>query len=168
MKTKTDNPAHVGAHVFERAGLGRAPFRFESISRIGGAGGSCQYCSTHILWACHVVGADGRRFFVGTDCIAKCGDAGLIRAYKNSPAVRQIARDKRDAKDHAVIAAWDALMADQANVAKLSLVMVPGRPWVPGEQVTLYDSLKRLWGMCGASGRARTLKSLQQRLNGEE
>jgi hypothetical protein len=46
----------------------------------------------------------------------------------------------------------------------LPAIMVPGRPWVAGEQVTLLDSLKRLWGMCGASGRAKTLKALKKRL----
>jgi hypothetical protein len=174
MLAKTDNAAEVGMHVFERAGLGRAPFRCVGMSEMviahpdgtTQAGGSCDYCSTGIRYACHVKAADGRTFKVGTDCVARTGDAGLIRSYKTLPAVRAANRTKAKAKDTRVCAEWTALIEDPATIAKLSAVMVPGRPWVAGEQVTLLDSMKRLWTMCGATGRARTLKTLKAHLAG--
>jgi hypothetical protein len=170
MVTKTDNAAHVGMHVFERAGLGTAPFRCVGYSEIvfqaypgapTQAGGSCDYCGTGIRYACHIQGRDGRKFKVGTDCVAKTGDAGLIKSYKNRPEVRAANRAKAAAKDAAVIAAWNALLADPAVVAKLAPLQVQGRPWVPGEMVPYLDRTKQVWGMCGASGRARTLKGLK-------
>lgn len=169
---KTDNANHVGMHVFERAGLGLAPFRCVGFGEsyivhpdgTTQASGCCAYCSTGIRYTCRIRSRDGREFVVGTDCVAKTGDAGLLKSYKTHPEVRAANRAKARAKDDAVRAEWTALMADPANVAKLSAVMVPGRPWVPGEQVTLYDDLKRVWSMCGAAGHARHLKALKTRL----
>jgi hypothetical protein len=175
MTARTDNPAEVGVHVFQRAGLGNAPFRcigFDEcvITHPDGttqAGGSCDYCGTGIRYTCVIRSHDGRTFKVGTDCVAKTYDAGLIRSYKNNPAVRAAKRAKAQAKDDAVIAEWNALFNDPAVVAKLTAVMVPGRPWVPGEQVSLRDEFKRVWGMCGAQGRRSNLKALKTRLGGE-
>jgi hypothetical protein len=172
MTSRTDNPAEVGIHVFERAGLGKAPFRcvgFDEcfIAHPDGttqAGTSCDYCHTGIRYTCIIRSRDGRTFKVGTDCVAKTGDAGLIRSYKTHPAVRAAQRAKAQAKDKAVIAEWNALFGDPAIVAKLTAIMVPGRPWVPGEQVSLHDEFKRVWGMCGAKGRSSNLKALKQRL----
>lgn len=169
MLAKTDNAVEVGMHVFERSGLGRAPFRCVGFSEIvftypdgtSKAGGSCDYCGTGIRYACHIKASDGRAFKVGTDCVAKTGDAGLIKSYKNRPEVRAARRAKAAAKDASVCAEWAVLIEAPATVTKLSAMFVPGRPWVPGETVTLLDSMKRLWGMCGASGRARTLKTLK-------
>ena len=50
-------------------------------------------------------------------------------------------------------------------VAKLTAVMVPGRPC---EQVSLHDELKRVWGVCGAQGRRSQLKALKTRLSGKD
>ncbi len=59
---RTDDPALVGRHVFERAGLGLAPFRFvgmeeKTFQACPGApiqaGSSCDYCGTGM-------GADSR------------------------------------------------------------------------------------------------------------
>lgn len=172
MTTKTDNPDLAGVHVFERANLGKAPFRCVGFSEIvithpdgsTQAGGSCDYCSTGIRYACHIRSADGRTFKVGTDCVAKTGDAGLIRQYKNRPEVRAAAKAKRAAKDAAVITEWNKLISSPDVIAVLSAIMLPGRPWIPGEQVSSLDSFKRVWSMCGASGRAKNLKALKARL----
>ena len=172
---KTDNPELVGVHEFERAGLGKAPFRcvgyFEKVYQASPdsprqPGGSCDYCGTAITLHCQIRGADGATFVVGSDCVAKTGDAGLIRSFKNRPEVRAAAAAKRAAKDAAVKAEWNRLTTDAATIAKLSDVWVPGRPWVVGEQVLLLDSMRRLWGMCGAAGRQRTLKTLKAHLAG--
>jgi hypothetical protein len=173
MLARTDNTAEVGMHVFERRGLGKAPFAVVgSYTSVFQAtpdapkqpGTCCDYCGTGIMYVVSIRSRDNRTFKVGSDCVAKTGDAGLIKAYKNRPEVRARARDAATAKDAAVRAEWTALMADPANVAKLSAIMVPGRPWIPGEQVTLYDDLKRVWSMCGMAGHKRMLKSLKSRL----
>jgi hypothetical protein len=172
MLARTDNPAEVGLHVFERAGLGRAPFRCIGVSEqfithpdgTTQASGSCAYCGTGIRYVCAIRSADGRTFKVGTDCVAKTDDNGLIKSYKTRPEIRAMHRAKAAAKDERIVAEWNALVADAVNVAKLSAIMVPGRPWVPGEQVTLFADLERVWKMCGAVGRARMLKNLKSRL----
>ncbi len=173
MLTKTDNQAHVGMHVFERAGLGKAPFRCvgaheEYITHPDGttqASGSCQFCGMGIRNVFMIRGADGKMFKVGSDCVARTGDEGLIKSYKTHPAVRQLNRDKAQARDDRVVAEWNTLISDSTTITKLSAIMVPGRPWIAGEQVTLLESMDRLWNMCGAVGRNRTLKTLKRHLN---
>lgn len=169
---KTDNSNEVGLHVFERAGLGKAPFRCvgyseKFITHPDGstqAAGSCDYCGTGIRFQCQIRSRDGHVFKVGTDCVAKTGDAGLLQSYKTLPAVRQANRAKAKAKDDRVIAEWQALINAPATIEKLSALFVPGRPWVPGEQVSLLDDMTRVWKMCGAAGRARKLKDLKKYL----
>ncbi len=173
MNGKTDNPAEIGMHIFERAGLGAAPFRCVGFTEIvftmpdgtTKAGGSCDYCGTGIRDAYWIMGRDGKKFKVGCDCVEKTGDAGLIRGYKNHPEVRAMRRMKTKAKDDRVKAEFAAMMADPAVVAKLSAVFVPGRPWIPGDKVSMFEDVKRVWGMCGASGRARHLKRLKNVVN---
>jgi len=67
-------------HPFERAGLGLAPFvytgmTYETYQACHGApvqpGTSCDYCGQGIMYVCHIVAADGRKFKVGSDCVAK-------------------------------------------------------------------------------------------------
>jgi hypothetical protein len=67
-------------HPFEKAGLGKAPFRFAGMTKHSyqacpGApvqpGGSCDYCGTGIMYEYWVSGVDGSNFKVGCDCIIK-------------------------------------------------------------------------------------------------
>jgi hypothetical protein len=73
-------------HIFEQAGLGQAPYRFLGIRKVTfqagyGApiqpGACCMFCSTGIVYQFWLQSADGKRFFVGSDCIYKSGDIGL-------------------------------------------------------------------------------------------
>jgi len=107
----TEAPASI--HVFEQAGLGKAPFRFighlEMPSRglqeanptaynlamsehprtTNGLGvGSCHFCGTPISTHCLIQSADGQTFFVGSDCVEKTGDAGL------KAGIRRMARER--------------------------------------------------------------------------
>lgn len=92
-------------HVFERAGLGKAPFRFVRMEeRVhvspdghARAGASCDYCTTCIRFCCIIRSADGNEFKVGSDCVLKTGDAGLRR--KLSDAQRAHERDLKRARD---------------------------------------------------------------------
>jgi hypothetical protein len=170
MLTKTDNPAEIGLHVFERAGLGKAPYAvigaFECKYQACPdapvqPGGSCDYCGTGIMYAIELRSHDGRIFKVGSDCINKAGDSGLLRAYKNHPLVRAAQRAKTVARDDRVKAQWAAIMADDAAKAKLSAIFVDA---YKGGQETWLAFALRAWGYCGMSGRARYLKTAKKLL----
>lgn len=72
-------------HPFEKALLGRAPFRcvrVEEIVHMGPnghsrAGSSCDFCGTSIRWVFFIHSSDGKEFKVGCDCVAKTHDANL-------------------------------------------------------------------------------------------
>lgn len=85
-------------HPFEKAGLGKAPFRCIGVEEMvftmpGGyskAGGACQYCGTGIRWAFQIKSSDGAHFHVGCDCVEKTGiveDFDTVR--KNSVKMRR-------------------------------------------------------------------------------
>ena len=80
-------------HQFELAGFGKAPFRFVALDQ---KSDGCHFCHTGILWRCHIVSSDGVRFHVGTDCVAKTGDKGLIDVVKEEQ--NRIRREKAQAK----------------------------------------------------------------------
>lgn len=84
-------------HVFEKAGLGTAPFQvvgyaYQSIGGGGVAGpaivngvpnfASCNYCHTVICDIFIIRGSDGKTFRVGSDCVRKTGDKGIIDEVK--------------------------------------------------------------------------------------
>jgi hypothetical protein len=68
-------------HPFEKAGLGKAPFRCIGVEEMvftmpdgeSKAGGACQYCGTGIRWAYQIKSSDGAHFHVGCDCVEKTG-----------------------------------------------------------------------------------------------
>jgi hypothetical protein len=101
-------------HPFEKAGLGKAPFRYVGIidqeMRYGEAvvrtkmnghmiefatkpGGSCDYCGTYIVTMCKVKSADGKFFKVGCDCIEKVADVKMVRAVKEDTKKMKKARE---------------------------------------------------------------------------
>lgn len=120
------NAVMDGIHKFERAGLGKAPFRvtgfgrfvFQAIPGDPGCplqpGTSCDYCGTGCMDVAFVKSTDGKEFKVGLDCVAKVGDAGMTRAIKNSSEYRALQRKKRYARHDVVKAEVDKLIADQA------------------------------------------------------
>jgi len=77
-------------HVFTETGNGAAPFTFlgvrENVFRrpdgTTQAGGCCDHCGTGIRYEYLLRSADGYGFVVGSDCIAKTGDKGLIDIAK--------------------------------------------------------------------------------------
>lgn len=127
-------------HVFEKAGLGRAPFHCVDVVSIPSASlaasnpgayqnamamlprdlgcGSCAFCGTAIMHNFVIESTDQKRFVVGCDCVAKTGDAGLIKEVK-TVRVRE-ALQKRAAKSAASRAereaSWAAERAERATV----------------------------------------------------
>ena len=96
-------------HVFEKAELGKAPFKFVSYEykvyqACQGApiqvGGSCDYCGTGIKHFHWITSADGNRFKVGSECVNKTGDNKLVSETKEGVrrVKAQIKRQKREEK----------------------------------------------------------------------
>jgi hypothetical protein len=166
---KTENPQHVGKHAFEVAGLGRAPFRFvglsENVIDAGGeqkAGGCCAYCFTGIRFECHILSSDGKRTTVGSNCIEKVGDAGLLKAYKKSPEFRAHQRDLRRRKSAVVFTELKALI--ESRKSEFASQPHP-RGFVDretGKPLTYLDSVVWLFENSGASGRASLLRALKR------
>ena len=174
MHLKTDNPADVGLHIFERAKLGKAPFRcvgsFEmKFQACPGApilpGGSCDYCGQGIMYAFQIKSADGRTFKVGCDCVMKTRDAGLIKSYKTRPEVRKRNREKAAARDERVKTEWEALMSDEAARDKLAAHMIP--EWDGKGQRSWLGFALKSWSYSGAAGRARNLREAKRILAGK-
>lgn len=164
MVTKSDDISEVGTHVFERSGLGKAPFKFIGMHTCTyqachgapiQAGSSCDHCGTGIMYVCTIRDSLGKTFKVGSSCVLKTGDAGMIRAYKNSPDVRKTNRMKAQAKDERVKTEWAALWNDSEKVAKLNAHRIPHwngsgtRPWP--------EYAHNSYAYSGASGRAKLL-----------
>lgn len=139
-----------GTHAFERAGLGKAPFVCKGWSihknEQGQACGSCHFCGECIMYAAKIVSSDNKEFTVGSDCVAKIGDAGLVRAIKRSPEYREHQRNLRYARDE----------RNQAEIKTLldSLRDHPEK----GAAACFIESVLRY---CGMAGRARYLKELR-------
>ena len=78
------------AHKFELAGLGKAPFvcvgLFQKVHDCGDGitkpAGTCDFCSNGILNCYLIKSADGKTFIVGSECVNKTGDSGLVNTAK--------------------------------------------------------------------------------------
>jgi hypothetical protein len=169
--TYTNNADEIGLHVFEKAGLGKAPFKVVGSFELKWqahpgapirAGGSCDYCGNAIMYAARIRGADGRTFKVGSDCVARTGDAGLLKAYKQHPETRKLNRAKAALKDEAKKMEFAALMADPAVRAKLAAIKIEYH--APGKFRPVLEIAENAWKYCGASGRARYLKMVKHHL----
>jgi len=165
-------------HPFERAGLGKAPFRFVGLTssdllfgerilnraeyeRTGVAlttkpGGTCAYCGTYIVNMCNVVSADGRRFHVGTDCVAKVGDAKLSAPVDEAKRAR--IRARRVAKAAAEMRALEEAIAPDSMRARLAALPHPIK-WRADKGETLLAWVEWMRA-AGAAGRAKALKTV--------
>lgn len=139
-------------HCFEKAGLGKAPFRYigmvdqnikygQATGTINGIefstkpGGSCAYCGTYIVNMFNVESADGNRFHVGCECIKKTGDQGLIRLV--AADIKKAEKAKRDAKKSAALQR-DQELCENFNFALYADTSHPN-PYFASEGKTLAD-----------------------------
>jgi hypothetical protein len=121
----------TAVHCFEKAGLGRAPFRCTDLYSLpspslagnnpvaynnaiadmpqGLGCGSCAYCGTAIMHNFIITSADDRRFVVGSDCVARTGDAGLVKQVRAERL--RVVREKREASRSMKRAEREALWA---------------------------------------------------------
>ena len=111
-------------HTFEANGLGIAPFKFDGMVELPSpslaehnptaynnalamlpkdvACGTCAYCGHAIKYNYIVKDVNGKRFAVGSECIAKTGDSGLIDRARFEK--RKIERAKKESKMQAAAA----------------------------------------------------------------
>lgn len=145
-------------HPFERAGLGRAPFKFvghyeSKFQAAPGepvkAGTSCDYCATAIMQVYRVRGSDGREFKVGSDCISKV-DAKLTKAISVVEKKRRAEKAEKRAQDSR--SDLESLLADETVRAALAAKPSPVS-WRSTE--TLLDHVLFVTKRCGDAGRRR-------------
>ena len=168
------NPNKI--HVFERAGLGRAPFRYDGFhvevyQAIPGdpscpiqPGTCCDYCGQGISNVCRIKDADGKMFKVGCDCVEKTGDAGLRKVVAD--VKRKHDRELRHARETARVATGRALLADPAVREQLAALPHP-RGFVDrdtGAPMTLLDSVEWMFTNAGTAGRIRTTRQIEKLL----
>lgn len=94
----------IFTHKFEIAGLGKYPFRCTAIverSAPNGDGtshpsGTCDYCGNCIKYCCVIESADGKRFEVGSDCVRKSNDRGLVNMVKRAKQAARAAQQRAE------------------------------------------------------------------------
>jgi len=172
-------------HAFEKAGLGKAPFKFKGIYIAPGKsliesnpnsynaqiaalgqmvteGGvcGCAYCGTYIIEHCLIESADGKRFFVGNECVAKTGDHGLINLAKKAKA--KVATEKRHEKEALQIEELRALLNEKQEYFDT----LPHPMGFGGK--TLMDYADWMWKNSGNSGKVKLLKTLKTAISDPE
>lgn len=159
-------------HKFESAGLGKAPFRCVGVSeergprtvnmngvavQVGAPGqpmGTCAYCGQGIAYCYQIQSADGKRFIVGSDCVEKTGDNGMIDLVKRAENKRKTAR-RHDTEAEKIKAGEPGIRAAiEANQDKLSRY-----PWRAEKGETLGDELEWLWKNSGTAGKLKLIKT---------
>lgn len=154
-------------HKFEKAGLGVAPFRVVgmdekvTVSYPGATpqpAGSCDYCCAGIRYRFHIRGADGRTFVVGSDCVAKVGDAGLAKVVDRKLA--EVKREAKAARDAARIGAAQQLLAQPAVLAVLAAQPHP-QTWAAAQGRTMADNVAWLLDHAGTTGKLAAARIIE-------
>jgi hypothetical protein len=149
-------------HVFEQVKLGKAPFVFESFF-IGNATydplnpnmqyTACQYCYTPIVNCFKIKSADGKSFIVGSECVKKTGDKGLIDIIKREINRRKaIEFNNKWQELRAKILAKDTEIVEKLDAQK--------HPWKDG--LTMFDYADYLARGCAYdTSKKRIFKALK-------
>lgn len=170
-----------GIHTFEEAELGKAPFRFvgaedksvgtdadglivigetkDGIKTLTKPGGSCDYCGAYIVRFFWIESADGRRFKVGSECVTRTGDRGIIDLVKREK--RRIDRRKRHAREAEGILAGKALFEERGR--ELQRLPHPlGYRAAKGETLRQYVG----WMLyhAGTSGKIKAIRAMKKAL----
>lgn len=149
-------------HIFEKAGLGTAPFRvlgikapvvmhFAMMDDVVHSGGTCEYCGTAIATCWEIMSTDGRRSIIGSDCILKTGDKGLkkvvAKARAQASKAREVSRIAQLVKDLEGDALRDLLASKVHPVTYRA---------AQGE--TLLDSVEWFLAHAGHAGKLKTVR----------
>ncbi len=159
-----------GIHPFEKAGLGKAPFRYVGmidqdirygervIGSVGGVeittkpGGTCAYCGTYIVSMFQVESSDGNRFHVGCDCIRKVGGEKLVAATKSD------VKKAKEARENARIA--------EAKAALPTAYGLLSKPhptlWRAQNGETMADWCRGMFSHAGRNGQLKAARVVEQ------
>ena len=151
--TTTTNTNTV--HVFEAANLGVGPFK---LLHVTGEGGNCEFCGTSILWRFYITGSDGGTFFVGSDCVMKTGDAGLMR--KVDAEVKKRQKEAREKRESEKIQTLKGLLADPTVQSKLGAMPHPVS-YLAKKNLSLLDYCNWCMKYAGRSINLKNLKKIQ-------
>ena len=155
-------------HKFEKAGLGAAPYRYlgftvETYQACHGApiqvGTSCDYCGTGIKDTFHFRSADGKSFKVGSTCVGKAGDKGMVDIVKRE--VNRLKRERKHKRDAARIAKCRETYARDDVVASLFAVPHPLK-WRAKQGDTLRDWAEWMLKHSGTAGRIKVCRVVER------
>lgn len=160
-------------HPFEKAGLGKAPFRYVGavdqnpdsqgmvvIGERNGVrietkqGGTCDYCGLAIINMYRVCSADGRKFKVGCDCLKK---VDII----NPSTLKADVKKAKDAKADQRIASAKAMLATESVRASLASKPHPAL-WAQSKGLTMLDQVEWLLAHAGRSGKTDAAKIIER------
>jgi hypothetical protein len=118
------------------------------------------------MYVCHIKGSDGRTFKVGSDCVGRTGDAGLIKAYKSTREYRAHQKALRDAKDTRNVEEIEHILGDAASRKKLEASTFTSH-YAYGEsrRDNHLARAERSLPWCGAKGRAEWLATFRKILS---
>ena len=177
-------------HPFEKAGLGKAPFKFIGIthnvgpiklangSEVGAPGqpmGTCNYCSNGIAYEHHIRSADGKTFKVGCNCVEKIYNRSNMKASEKArdpiyQKVREhknkLAREARHKREKLKIAEGRAWALD--HEAELKATVDPHKPHWIEEDRSLWDRYEWYAANAGTSGYLKEIKYLKKMLEKPE
>lgn len=162
-------------HKFEAAGLGTAPFRVvgfavKKYQACHGApiqvGGSCDYCGTGIMDTFYIRGADGREFKVGSDCVYKTGDKGLVDTVKRK--ANRIKRERTVERESKRIEAAKETFAAHRAAFEASPHPRGFKDRETGRALTLADEVDWMMERAGHSGRMRTARAIEKFVKARE
>lgn len=146
-------------HTFEAKGLGVAPFKVVDFIVFPMGCSSCRFCGHAIAAAAVIEDAQGRRFQVGTDCVARVGDAGLISAL-TADRKRHLTQGVRAATNLRKTLRERRLLFDEIVALAPAVGMRPPEwpPPKPLERGVYFESeQERLWDEVDREDRASAL-----------
>ena len=171
---------NTAVHPFEKAGLGKAPFRFVgheyrvgpiSISdgtTVGSPGqpmGTCDYCYTGIADCCMIRDKNGKTFVVGNVCVNKVGEAKLSKAADTE--VKKARREREKSRKASRIKNAQELL-EGSFVLEASL-REKDHPTIPGK--TLLDYVEWMFRYAGTAGKlkvSRIVEKTEKEINESE
>lgn len=160
-------------HPFEKAGLGKAPFRYigaieQPLISAGtvvighhmgcqvetNPGGTCDYCGMAIINMFRVRSSDGNVFKVGCDCLAKVN-------IVNPQALKADVKKAKDARSDARIANARKLLESEAIRAELAS-KPHYQPWAQAKGLTMLDCVEWLLSNGGRTGKTDAAKMIEK------
>ena len=145
-------------HVFEAKGLGTAPFECVQVQSSSVVHTSCRYCGKGIANVFVIRDANGNLFHVGSDCVKRTGDKGLIDTVKREAARRR--REATTVKREATIKELHTLV--QTPRIRKSLAALPHPlPYFAGKGDTKLDHVEFLIANSSDKTRKALLKELK-------